>query len=168
VVTSIDIVSDWRQGSEFGHLISELTVVLVVLIGAYAVHRADLQELRNETQSLREDANVQREDARRWKERAHQAVLGLSRAIDEQFTAWELTAAEREVALLLLKGLSLKEIAGVRATTEKTVRVQAAAVYNKGNLSGRAELSAFFLEDLLAPVSRDAFGERHDPNERSV
>jgi DNA-binding NarL/FixJ family response regulator len=54
----------------------------------------------------------------------------------------------------LLKGLSLKEIAAVRATTERTVRAQARSLYAKAGLTGRASLSAFFLEDLLAPIER--------------
>jgi DNA-binding NarL/FixJ family response regulator len=53
------------------------------------------------------------------------------------------------VALLLLKGLSFKEIAQVRNASERTVRQQALAVYAKSGLGGRAELAAFFLEDLL-------------------
>jgi hypothetical protein len=57
------------------------------------------------------------------------------------------------VALLLLKGLSLKEIAAIRVTTERTVRAQARSLYSKAGLTGRAALSAFFLEDLLAPIS---------------
>jgi DNA-binding NarL/FixJ family response regulator len=56
------------------------------------------------------------------------------------------------VALLLLKGLSLKEVAAVRATAERTIRAQARSVYSKAGLTGRAALSAFFLEDLLAPM----------------
>ncbi|MCZ7679332.1 MAG: hypothetical protein M5U28_11460 [Sandaracinaceae bacterium] len=55
------------------------------------------------------------------------------------------------MCLLLLKGLSLKEIAAARDTGERTAREQARAVYRKSGLSGRAELAAFFLEDLLAP-----------------
>ena len=43
------------------------------------------------------------------------ALEGLGQAIDAQFGRWNLTDAEREVALLLLKGLSTKEIAAVRA-----------------------------------------------------
>jgi DNA-binding NarL/FixJ family response regulator len=58
------------------------------------------------------------------------------------------------VALLLLKGLSLKEIATVRATSERTVRAQARSLYSKAGLTGRAALSSFFLEDLLAPIER--------------
>jgi DNA-binding NarL/FixJ family response regulator len=55
------------------------------------------------------------------------------------------------VGLLLLKGLSLKEAAEARQTSERTVRQQALAVYRKAGLAGRAELAAFFLEDLLLP-----------------
>ena len=68
-----------------------------------------------------------------------------------QFERWQLTAAEREVALLLLKGLSHKEIAVLRDTSERTIRQQAQSIYGKSNLSGRAALSAFFLEDMLLP-----------------
>jgi DNA-binding NarL/FixJ family response regulator len=54
---------------------------------------------------------------------------------------------------LLLKGLSHKEIAAVRSTSERTIREQARAVYRKAGLPGRSALSAFFLEDLLLPPS---------------
>jgi DNA-binding CsgD family transcriptional regulator len=78
----------------------------------------------------------------------------LARAIDQQLSKWNLSLAEKEVAFLLLKGLSLKEVAHVRNTTEKTARVQSMAVYAKAGIAGRSELSAFFLEDLLLPASR--------------
>lgn len=64
---------------------------------------------------------------------------------------WGLTPAEQDIALLLLKGLSHKEIAQVRAVSETTVRQQARSLYRKAGLSGRSDLAAFFLEDLLGP-----------------
>ena len=79
-------------------------------------------------------------------------LSGLGEAINAQFTRWNLTDAEREVALLLLKGLSTKEIAAVRAGSERTAREHASAIYTKAGVTGRAGLSAFFLEDLLAPI----------------
>lgn len=94
-------------------------------------------------------------EATRWRRDAEGLLRGLGAAIDDQFDRWALSAAEREVALLLLKGLAHKEIAGLRGTTEKTVRQQALVVYRKAGLSGRAELSAFFLEDLLLPPRMD-------------
>lgn len=94
-------------------------------------------------------------EATRWRRDAEGLLRGLGAAIDEQFDRWGLSSAEREVALLILKGLAHKEIADVRGTSEKTVRQQALVVYRKAGLSGRAELSAFFLEDLLLPPRTD-------------
>ena len=82
---------------------------------------------------------------------ARKQVEGLARSIDRQLDHWKLSAAEKEIAFLLLKGLSLKAIADLRGTGEKTVRAQSAAIYAKAGLAGRSELSAFFLEDLLVP-----------------
>ena len=96
------------------------------------------------------EARVEERDA--WRTSARRALEGLSEAIDGQFDAWELTPAEREVALLLLKGYSHKAIAKHTGRSAQTVRQHAAAVYRKASLSGRAELSAFFLEDLMLPA----------------
>ncbi|MBW7935271.1 MAG: helix-turn-helix transcriptional regulator [Gemmatimonadaceae bacterium] len=86
-----------------------------------------------------------------WRASAQSTLAGLGAAIDGQFDAWKLTAAEREVALLLLKGYGHKQIAGATQRSERTVRQHAVAVYQKSGLAGRAELAAFFLEDLLLP-----------------
>lgn len=86
-----------------------------------------------------------------WRESAEQALDGLARAMSDQFDAWELTPSEREVALLLLKGYSHKGVAKLTDRSAQTARQHAASVYRKSGLSGRAELSAFFLEDLILP-----------------
>ena len=72
--------------------------------------------------------------------------------VDEQFGAWQLTPTEREVAMLLLKGHGHKQIAAATGRSERTVRQHAVAVYQKSGLQGRAELAAFFLEDLVVPA----------------
>lgn len=79
------------------------------------------------------------------------ALFGIFILLRDQFVLRNQLSLEKEVAFLLLKGLSLKEIAEVRQTVEKTARLQATAVYEKSGLAGRSELSAFFLEDLLPP-----------------
>jgi DNA-binding CsgD family transcriptional regulator len=78
-------------------------------------------------------------------------LAGLKGAMDKQFQAWGMTAAEREVGLLMLKGLSHKEIAALRATTDATVRQQAQSIYRKAGLPGKTAFSAYFLEDLFVP-----------------
>jgi DNA-binding CsgD family transcriptional regulator len=107
-------------------------------------------------------ARTRRELARRgaerdaWRARTEQILRGLGDAIDEQLRAWRLTPAERETAIFLLKGCGHKEIAALQDKSERTVRQHAISVYRKSGLSGRAELSAFFLEDLLLPRPEDA------------
>jgi DNA-binding CsgD family transcriptional regulator len=86
-----------------------------------------------------------------WRARAETLLRGLGEEIDLQMGRWGLSPAERETALLLLKGYGHREIAELLGKSERTVRQQAAAAYRKSGLSGRAELSAFFLEDLLLP-----------------
>lgn len=78
-----------------------------------------------------------------------QASKGYIEVIHEQLDAWELSPTEKEVALLLLKGLSFEEIAAIRQTKEKTVRQQAIALYRKSGLNGRHEFAAWFFEDFL-------------------
>ncbi len=63
---------------------------------------------------------------------------------------------ERETAILLLKGFSHREITSIAGKSEKTVRQHSVAIYRKSGLGGRAELSAFFLEDLLLPATSKA------------
>jgi putative tricarboxylic transport membrane protein len=79
-------------------------------------------------------------------------LRGISEQIERQFQTWALTVAEREIAMLMLKGLRHKEIASLRGTSERTVRQQALTIYKKAGLDGRTDLAAFFLEDFLQPV----------------
>ncbi len=95
------------------------------------------------------------EDLTRWKSRASELLHGLGKKINEQFDDWQLSNAEKDVALFLIKGISLKEIATRRGTNEKTARQQASQVYTKAHLENRAELAAFFLQDLLLPEQVD-------------
>ena len=92
-----------------------------------------------------------------WRRRAELALDGLGKAVDEQFGVWQLTPSEREVALLLLKGHGHKQIAAATGRSDRTVRQHAVAVYQKSGLQGRAELAAFFLEDLNIPAPSKAF-----------
>jgi DNA-binding CsgD family transcriptional regulator len=70
--------------------------------------------------------------------------------LEARFDLWRLTPAERDVALLTVKGLGPAEIAALRGSAEGTVRAQAARVYAKAGVSGRAQLLALFVEELMA------------------
>lgn len=124
-------------------------IVLTITIALYLLGRTKRQH--QEQLSLLSDIEVARAEGTQWRTDMRELLKGLSSAIDAQFDRWQLTSAEREVALLLLKGLSHREIAALRDTSERTIRQQSQAIYAKSSLSGRAALSAFFLEDLLLP-----------------
>jgi DNA-binding NarL/FixJ family response regulator len=68
----------------------------------------------------------------------------------DQFRQWGLSPSESEIALLLIKGLSMKEVAEARQVKEKTIRQQATSVYAKSGYAGRHELVAHFIEDLMS------------------
>lgn len=69
--------------------------------------------------------------------------------LEERFTEWELTAAERDVALFSIKGLSTADIAQLRSTSEGTVKAQTNAIYRKAGVSGRPQLLSLFIDELM-------------------
>jgi DNA-binding CsgD family transcriptional regulator len=128
-----------------------LVPMVMTSVGVALLFRITSRQ-RDEHVKVIRDLELARAQGQRWRSEARTYLDGLGQAIEGQFSRWNLTEAEREVALLSLKGLSHKEIATVRAVSERTVREQARSVYAKSGLTGRAGLSAFFLEDLLAPI----------------
>lgn len=147
-----DLAADYQSGTDWPHLTAESLVLLFAGVGALVLWRRFLR-VRSEALVLERDLEAAQGEARRWREESRELLAGLGEAIERQFRRWRLTPAEAEIGCLLLKGLSHKEIAGIRNTSERTVRQQARALYVKAGLSGRSELSAFFLEDLLQPAS---------------
>lgn len=133
-VVGLDLLSDVGSGVEPLHVALEGLGTVAALIGAglfYRYHRAELA------------------DRAYWRQQAEALLQSSGSSVERQLDTWSLSPAEREVTVLLLKGLAFKEIAAVRNTTERTAREQARAVYKKAGVAGRAELSAWFIEDLV-------------------
>ncbi|MDC0357304.1 LuxR C-terminal-related transcriptional regulator [Oligoflexia bacterium] len=149
-----DITLDIMRGVPPQHVYFEAFIILLIIFGLALLWLKSVGTLKRETFVLREQVLAASGDAQRWANESSKFMAGLGVAIDAQFDRWELSTAEKEVGLFLLKGLSSKEIAALRFTSEKTVRQQATAIYRKANLEGRAQLSAFFLEDLLLPAEK--------------
>ena len=147
-IIAFDLVTDSGEGVALWHLLAEGAAGLLGLGGVFYVLK-DMFRLKKHLHHEREISAGLKQESEEWRNRSKTYLDGLSEAIDQQLTAWHLTPAEREVAFLLLKGMSLKEIAVIRDTAEKTARVQSMSIYAKAGLSGRSELAAFFLEDLL-------------------
>lgn len=133
-----DILVDLLTGIDsMGHIVVEMLVfIAITLVLAYEIAR-----VRQLNQAIVQE--------RSKTARLAGEMLDVIRA---QFTNWQLSASEVDVALLLIKGLSMKEIATARNVKEKTVRTQAASVYAKSGHAGRHELAAHFIEDLMSAI----------------
>jgi DNA-binding CsgD family transcriptional regulator len=132
------------------HVIFELFMIAGALLLTTALWlgwwraRAEAAQLRISLQERRAERDA-------WKATAEKSLTQFAAAIDEQFRSWGLTDAEREVALLLLKGYSHKHIAAETGRSERTVRQHATVVYQKAGINSRAELAAYFLDALRLP-----------------
>lgn len=93
---------------------------------------------------------------RKENRRAQQAIRSMSGALsgvlEEHFTEWNLTPAEREVAWLTFKGFTNQEIADLRGTREGTIKAQNYAIFRKAGVKSRTQLLAHFMDDLLENV----------------
>jgi len=132
------------------HVVVEVAIVALSLgLALYLLREwSRTEEVLEHTE---EELERHREERDRWRQRARTFLRGLGREIDRQFEEWDLTPSEKEVALLLIKGHSHREIARMTGRSERTSRQHAGSVYSKADLSGRAELAAFFLQDLMLP-----------------
>lgn len=149
-MTIVDILTDTKEGVSWWHVSIEGIVALISLFGVFYLLKGTFT-LKHSLKNEKELSSKLLEESKMWKEKSKKYLDGLSFSIDEQLSKWELTKSEKEIAFLLLKGFSFKEIGEFRGTTEKTARSQSAVIYSKAGLSNRSQLSAFFLEDLLLP-----------------
>ena len=148
-ISFVDIILDWEAMHGFNaHILVELAIGVISLI-AFIVLFYNNQKQKKQIAETKSNLNVAKEALVDAEHRLKKLMGEFSAIIQAQFAEWNFTQSEKEVALLLLKGLSLDEIAGVRDTKEKTVRQQASNLYKKAGLSGRHELVAYFFEDLL-------------------
>jgi hypothetical protein len=112
LLAALDITSDLRAGTTFGHVVTESGILAAGLLGAVLMTRRLALVVRGaraaaaEALALSARLEASEAEARRWRAEARQLVRGLGAAIDRQFERWALSPAEKEVGLLLLKGLS--------------------------------------------------------------
>jgi DNA-binding CsgD family transcriptional regulator len=131
-------------------IIDTLALALLVATSvAAALVAIDVKEQRADRVALLQDLEQAKADGAQWRARAEDQLDQFRRAIGEQFEEWEATAAERDIGHLILRGLSHKEIARLRNTSEATVRQQAQSLYRKANLPNKGAFSAYFLDDVL-------------------
>ncbi len=143
-----DVIFDTMLGIPIEHIIQEF--LLTVLAGVLAIYLIfDMHKRTRKYLEITTNLKVTKHQLAKMSDQFRNARHQFSLAIAEQFEQWMLSESEKEIAIFMLKGLSLKEIAVLRDTKEKTVRQQASAIYAKAGIEGRHALSAWFFEDLL-------------------
>lgn len=154
--TMIDILFDINEGIPFNHLLHEALLWLCSMIGAFLQYKiiswqekelVGLGRLIQELYKANDELTIEKKN---FEKKISHLSNEFLKFIDDQFNVWNFSRGEKEIALLLIKGLSMKEIADIRGSSEITVRQQASQIYKKCSLAGRLELSAFFLDDLLS------------------
>jgi DNA-binding CsgD family transcriptional regulator len=153
LLTAFSLVSEGADFTLLDFIDDTLTALLTIgsAVGVALLFQR-MQAQHEEQLALLRDLDIARAEGEGWRSQVQSHLAGIKDAMDQQFQAWGMTVAEREVGLLILKGLSHKEIAALRATTDATVRQQAQAIYRKAGLPGKTAFSAYFLEDLFVPA----------------
>lgn len=127
-----DIIAEIGDFSQ--HTWFELLGVVALVIGATITISQYRQILRrNSKVELQLDA----------------ATGAFQEVMEHNFRVWGLTAAERDVALLSIKGVPIADIATMRNTRAGTIKAQSAAIYRKSGVSSRAELLSTMVEELI-------------------
>lgn len=123
-----------------------LGAIILALAGAAARLVVRLRERkRNETALLSQCGELSHQ-LRAVEDSQNQAVL---KGIQDDFSEWKLSFAERDVAWFMLRGLPMKQIANLRETSERTVRQQAQAIYRKAGLESRSDLAGRVLDRFI-------------------
>lgn len=148
VFSVVDIWWEYSQGQNLQHLGFEFLICFIAALWSLYLWsswiKTDRLLIQEKNSYLELNAEYQS-----WREKNKKTLQDMHSVITGQFDRWELTPAERDVALLLLKGLSFKDVAELRGSAEKTIRQHALKIYQKSGLPGRTELFAFFFEDLF-------------------
>ncbi|MCB1330055.1 MAG: LuxR family transcriptional regulator [Maritimibacter sp.] len=133
----VDVITDFVEDGTLDDFHTWLELVATIaLIGGVLYLMIELRQVMNRMATL---------------DRSVRAARGeMSEVIDTFFTDWGLTASERDVALMVLKGIDNETIASLRGTAPGTVRAQCTSVYAKAGVDGRAQLFSVFMEELLA------------------
>lgn len=151
----IDILGDTADQLPLKHILHESILFSMACFGAgYQAWKLYSERQAHQVTQGRLLSTI--EDYKHWKEKSRLSAYEIRHAIDWQFDQWHFTSSEKDIALLLIKGLSMKEIASLRSTSEKTIRNQTGQIYRKSSVQGRQELAAYFLEEILAAPVEDS------------
>jgi DNA-binding CsgD family transcriptional regulator len=151
-----DVIEDFRVDGHLDnpHLLLE-TIAAIALIAGVIFLMIELRGLLSRMSDMQTGLKI-----------AHGHLVEV---IQGFFEDWNLTKAERDVAIMILKGLDNETIAQIRNTASGTVRAQATRIYAKSATDGRAQFISLFVEELLAgEISSENGADPEPTNQQSA
>lgn len=152
LLTFADILFDFADGVSFRHLLVEFIVLFLCMV-AFNLYFDRMKYLNKLNELKQKEAEKEKQKTQVELQTVKDELTTFKNQfkfeIEKQFKDWKFTPAESEVAIYLLKGLSLKEISDLRHSNEKTVRAQCTSIYRKSDLKGRSQLSSYFLDFIV-------------------
>lgn len=133
-----DVVTDFAEG---GLATSEQYHLIVESVATVSLCAAILLETRYFLYLLRRKAHLEKS--------ASVATMAVFDIIESHFDAWQLTPSERDIAMFLVKGLGIAEIAAMRGSAEGTVKSHLNAIYRKSGTGSRGELLSSIIDTLI-------------------
>lgn len=97
VMVGVDLLNDSGEGVALWHVLIEGSAGLAALFGLFYLLRGTFS-LKRRLDEEQANFSAFKQEAEQWRAESRKYVDGLSKAIDQQLTKWNLTAAEKEVA----------------------------------------------------------------------
>lgn len=151
LMAALDVASDIKHSVAWAHILLEVSLIFTSILAVVVCTYWFYEITQTSWKEAKKKFKFSEAEASYWRDENKQLIQGLAIKIQNQFNSWQLTKSEIDIGFFLLKGFSFLEIAQFRAVSERTVREQASNIYHKAGFAGRAEFTAYFLEDLLAP-----------------
>ena len=140
-----DELHDLRKGESLIKTSTEIFIMSSSIIFIFYILRIIYKN--HSHQKTIEQALIQiKEQLHTSNQRLEQGKDIFHSTVEWQLNEWQLTKSQKNIAILLLKGLNTREIAEIQDIQEKTVRNHLSAIYDKSGLSGRHVFCAWFFE----------------------
>lgn len=137
-----DVVNDLRNVGQATPLLSVESATALVLVASVLAEVLMIRRI------------LQREA--RYRRNASMAARAMHDVVEAHFDNWNLTPSERDIAGLIVKGLSIAEIAGIRGSAEGTVKSHMNAIYRKSDSQNRGELLAQIIDSVMEQDAKAA------------
>lgn len=144
----VDLYIDYVNAVADHHIVQE-AILIILSLALFVYLTIDIRKRSADARRLAQQLTISQERESRLSQQVVDSKKLFFDAMNQQFDQWQLTKAEKEIALFLMKGLSRFEIAELRGKSEKTITNQCSSIYRKAEVTGRHELAALFFDTII-------------------